>query len=62
MKGDPTGPKTLSDRFRRARNHTRRKKARGATIELRRPWQRAVFIDGLFGTLIVAYLTLMFAG
>jgi hypothetical protein len=37
-------------------------KARGAYIELRRPWQRTVFIGGLFGTLIVAYLLLIFAG
>jgi hypothetical protein len=37
-------------------------KARGAYVELRQPWQRAVFIGGLFGTLIVAYLILIFAG
>jgi hypothetical protein len=37
-------------------------KARGATIEPRRPWQRAVFIGGLSGALIVAYLTLLLAG
>lgn len=37
-------------------------KARGATIEFRRPWQRIVFIGGLFGALIFATLTLMFAG
>ncbi|MBX9841727.1 MAG: hypothetical protein K2Z80_07970 [Xanthobacteraceae bacterium] len=37
-------------------------KARGATIELRRPWQRTVFIGGLFGAFIVATLTLLSAG
>jgi hypothetical protein len=31
-------------------------KARGAEIELRRPWQRYVFIAGLAGAVIVAIL------
>ena len=28
-------------------------KARGATIELRRPWQRCVFIGGLAGIVVL---------
>ena len=31
-------------------------KARGAEIELRRPWQRYVFIAGLAGAVVVAIL------
>ena len=36
-------------------------KARGATIELRRPWQRYVFAGGLIAALFFAYLMLLLA-
>jgi hypothetical protein len=34
-------------------------KARGATINLRRPWQRAVFMTGLFGGAVLLALALV---
>ena len=36
-------------------------KARQAEIELRRPWQRAVFIAGLAGGGVLALILAMFA-
>jgi hypothetical protein len=37
-------------------------KARGATIALRRPWQRWVFIGGLIGIAILLLLLRLLAG
>lgn len=34
-------------------------KARGGVIILRRPWQRAVFIAGLAGAVLLAFLALL---
>lgn len=35
-------------------------KARQAKIELRRPWQRVVFISGLVGVVVLAAITRAF--
>jgi hypothetical protein len=35
------------------------KKARGGVIILRRPWQRALFMTGLFGGVLLPALALM---
>jgi hypothetical protein len=35
-------------------------KVRGAVIILRRPWQRAVFMAGLFGGVVILALWLIF--